>query len=533
MMITRAGDCLSFGLGTELMTNMEFNMDVEPNINLKAVVTYFALTYKISGTTARDINKELSQCAHDFSQIKSKFIYISDLIVRDLKKYYQFADFDELVNQLNEILIPDWVFGTRGKLLQLFPQAYLLDELIYYMKEDEGRYYFRCVHISQVEELMRYSQDLFMDFDTDSIPEEEYNHTISNRYSEIIGFNEVSRIFYLRLHHTNMLYAEYHADTGQEIIYHNNCIGVIENMPIVKRDNQLCVAFGANDKCIKELDILEDYQVKNNMIYVYPAFNMPVMFRPYIVTPIGEIMEMPQKEVLEYVLEKIKSNICDYRDYFSGRGRDKSIFDDNKLSLDNMDSLLKKYDLMQNKIARMYHSLVRILKDYLPSDEDVIDYFFMLADVSKRMFKEGTLDFIQVSVFWCLYEFHSSGKLSGVINDIDKLKELLMQDVYWDDETIIREKGDRYSGERIGYFFIDNNKVVSDIASIDEAICIGDMLMAPKKERPGIVALNLETGVYEIQYTRELTKGEVLTVLNVFHLDDVAYRISIDKCRNS
>lgn len=60
-------------------------------------------------------------------------------------------------------------------------------------------------------------------------------------------------------------------------------------------------------------------------------------------------------------------------------------------SLNYVDGILDgRYDLEDNKSARMYHFIVKLLKGYLPPDKDVLDYFFMFSDVSKRRYKGVT-----------------------------------------------------------------------------------------------------------------------------------------------
>ena len=96
-------------------------------------------------------------------------------------------------------------------------------------------------------------------------------------------------------------------------------------------------------------------------------------------------------------------------------------------SLNYVDGILDgRYDLEDNKSARMYHFIVKLLKGYLPPDKDVLDYFFMFSDVSKRRYKGVTSNFIDEGIYWQLNEMHITGKLSRVIKDIDKLKKKLL-----------------------------------------------------------------------------------------------------------
>lgn len=192
-------------------------------------------------------------------------------------------------------------------------------------------------------------------------------------------------------------------------------------------------------------------------------------------------------------------------------------------SLNYVDGILDgRYDLEDNKSARMYHFIVKLLKGYLPPDKDVLDYFFMFSDVSKRRYKGVTSNFIDEGIYWQLNEMHITGKLSR------KLKKKLLKDTYWNDEMI---KNDIATGftRYVGAFDFQGGKLIAMVEKEDNARCIGDLLVANLDKKRGMVALNIETGAYEIQYIRELTSEEVNMIFSGFHIVDVAYRISVEK----
>ena len=198
-------------------------------------------------------------------------------------------------------------------------------------------------------------------------------------------------------------------------------------------------------------------------------------------------------------------------------------------SLNYVDGILDgRYDLEDSKSARMYHLIVKLLKGYLPPDKDVLDYFLMFSEVSKRRYKGVTSNFIDEGIYWQLNEMHITGKLSRVIKDIDKLKKKLLKDTYWNDEMI---KNDIATGftRYVGAFDFQGGKLIAMVEKEDNARCIGDLLVANLDKKRGMVALNIETGAYEIQYIRELTSEEVNMIFSGFHIVDVAYRISVER----
>lgn len=127
------------------------------------------------------------------------------------------------------------------------------------------------------------------------------------------------------------------------------------------------------------------------------------MFRPYILMLDGSRMEISQNDAIAYVMEKVNDDICDFGSPFLDDDEDKlktGEYNENVVfSLDYFDRFLTgRYDLEDYREARTYHFIVKLLAAYLPSDKDVLDYFFVLSDVSKRLTKDRSLSFIRIAI---------------------------------------------------------------------------------------------------------------------------------------
>lgn len=528
----KAGECLSYGLGRELIRNED--PSDKYNLNLKAFVTFFALTGYIEKDTVVKVQEILNTESKTLSKKKNQFTQLSTLIVRDLKKHYAFSDFEQLTAVLDEVEIPSWVFETKGILMKLFPQVYLVRELIYYMVEVEGRYYFRCIHMLGAVGLLEFSHDFLEDFDTDMVSYTETNHTISTKYSEILGFNEETMTVYLKYKHTNKLYAEYHADTNQEIVHHYSCLGVLNNkFPVIEVNNSISVVAGNEIRKIKEKDFREDYEVKDKYLYVYPSYLSPTMFRPYYLMLDGSRIEITHNDAVAYVMDKIKRDTRDFRrrlfDSEESKLKNGEYKEDIVFSLDYFDSFLTVGNVLEyDKEARRYHFIIKLLAVYLPTDKDVLDYFFMLSDVSKKLSKFNSFRFMGEAIYWRLNELHLSGKLSSVIKNKDKLKEELLKDAYEEEGSGFINPLESIYDAYVGCFSITKGKIEAYTEKIENAICIGQVVVVKCMDKPGVVAYNLDSGAYEIKYNRELTKDEVQLILNAYHIVDAAYCIGID-----
>lgn len=533
MEFMKAGECLSCGLGHELMKK-----DPTKQENLKAFVTFFALKGYLSARTVEVVQEVVGRDSNGGADLRARFIRLAKLFVEDFKKSFEFSDYEQLTNELNKINIPSWVFATKGRLLDMFPNAYLVNELIYYIVNDEGKRYFRCIHVANIKDMLKYRKDYYENFIVDMFSDDEINYTISTKYSEILGFNKETKTFYLKYRHTQAMYAEYHVDTKQEKICRYHCLGVVDNkFPIIEKDNCLAAVVGETVKKIKHKDVREKYEFTEGGILVLPAENYPIMFKPYILQIDGQRREISQNQVICFIWKQIQNDMHDFRVLVLNREIERieqhETPKDMVFSLEYLDDLLVgRLDLESNKAARTYQSIVALLKKYLPSEEDVMDYLFLLAEVSKRLSEDVDERFIGEKTYWLLNELHSAGKLSKIITNKNKLKNKLLEGAYWTDERLKAEKSDEALGMKcfdyVGYFAFSKGKFDAHTVKISEALHIGDMMFVNWADAPGAVAYNLEAGAFEIRYDRELSKKEVEKVLEAFGIINDAYCVCID-----
>lgn len=132
---------------------------------------------------------------------------------------------------------------------------------------------------------------------------------------------------------------------------------------------------------------------------------------------------------------------------------------------------------------------------------------------------KGSGTFITKDIYWMLYEMNASEKLSKVIRDINKLRDLLMKDAFWTDEYVEETCAASASGGCVGNFTLNGKDIEAEKYELKNGSLIGEMIVGglPKNEE-GNVSFSLETGLFEIQYSRELLMEERVIVENTFNL---------------
>ena len=138
-------------------------------------------------------------------------------------------------------------------------------------------------------------------------------------------------------------------------------------------------------------------------------------------------------------------------------------------------------------------------------------------------------EFIAEQLYWRMNELNLSGKLERVIHKVDALRDMLLEDAYWDDESILNLETECDTGDgKVGYFEFEGSKMKSYGVLLDEGIAVENSLVMKDSYLTGVVSFNLESGMFEIRYTHILSKKERQKVLKTFMLEDTNCRFYID-----
>lgn len=81
---------------------------------------------------------------------------------------------------------------------------------------------------------------------------------------------------------------------------------------------------------------------------------------------------------------------------------------------------------------------------------------------------------------------------------------------------------------KVGYFEFEGTKIRSYGVPLDEGIAVENSLVMKDLYLPGVISFDLESGMFEIRYTRILNIKERQKVLRTFILEDNTPRFYID-----
>lgn len=522
MKLTKVGDCLSYGLTHELINSTSHSkLDY-----LKSVYIYLFLNEFIGVTAIRRL-KDLLDIKNRINA-NSRFLFekVMTILSVELKQVVQFDKFEELVKILNNYIIPDWIYCKCDDLFSYLPELFLLDNKLYYMYKTNGIYSFRRIDV-------RYIKNINSDCTNDLDDEEGYT-VISNHYAQIMGCNKVLGIIYLRPIYMNQMYIEYYIDSGQEVIFHEKCLGVIGDYVIIEKDNFIRAKIGQKTRVIRKINAVESYSIENEGIYVTPGFGEPIMFKPFRVGLGGEEISVSYAEARDYLWNQIDGafsvtrNFCSLlnieEETYGGEKRENGKFILRYL----IDFFKEKDELENNKNARICYFVVRLLSKYINLDTDVLDYFYVILDASRKYEEHCWKSSLSERLYWRMVELEEEGELEHCILDLNEFRRKLLESAYWDDEKLKSKADYRCDGEKVGYFEIIKKKVSDMSIQKEKGVLVGSSIMLPGKGIKGSVSYNVETGRYLIQYSRLLTDVEIQDVVEKFDLKDRPYHIVIE-----
>lgn len=507
MVLDRVGECLQYGFTREVFASRkDFGYKY-----LKATLVYLILKGYIDRKELNQITNLYPFGGNEAGDKKKQFEMLRFVMSR-LKKKIAFQTFEELVGKLNAFKMPEWMFEESDKLLFLLPDAYLVDDMLYYIKPEDGSFRCEMYHTGR-------SEDEFDD-EADEVP----SIILSHKYSRFLGYNEEEQVFYLSLKKVRNAYVEYHFKTGLEQIIHKRCVGIINNTyPVCMSDKYLMIKAEGAWNHIKRVDVKEEYKLIGNRIFVTPKSDFPAMFEPYWLNPSGRVISLTYRESKDYLWRQIQNQ---FSPFWRNSDRDKKR--DECLTLGLMEEFISEnFDMDKDEHARTFLALINLLSQYFPSDADVLQHFYIIMEASNRYEKEVKVRLSQ-GLLGRLEELDSFGELGEYIYDIAIFRKKLLETVYWDDDRIEEAEKRREPRDKIGYFTIRREKVKAYTYDINQGVCMGSLMIIPGIHKKGIVAYNMERDMYEIQYCRLLNKEEMDSIMAEFDLNHKKYRFIVE-----
>lgn len=512
----RVGDCLDYGLLYELQSE-----DVNSYVHLKTAI----LALYLEGYIEHAQIEKIKNCVEGRLYpvvVNRAYEKILRMIAGSLKKRMKFCNYAEMIENLNAHTIPEWLAAQMPTLYSALPEVVRKLNKVYYILWDGYECSLRCMDINKLE--------------LDGMLEnEEFERELSRSYVHIWGVNRELGIVYLQPMHLKNVYVEYHTQFHQEHICHGVCLGMSGNVLLVEEEGNLVLKEGDAVKRIKKLEPTEKYEWRDNEIYVTPRVGDPALFKPYLIRRNGRKATISYEEAKSYLLEEIESAFSPFGRIYRKHGVDTwhkkhEICDEGVFTLQYFEDYLKKQERTNEKRNyKFYLFFAKVLRRYFEPDKDVLDYLYVILDASYKYQEHVINDGISEKLYWRMQELDASGELEKSIYDIKEFQQKLLTYVYWTNEKIKERKRYAVCFEKVGFFEFSENGFDCVTVSKDEAACVGSMVvMKGVSPKEGMVLYNYERDIYEIQYTRKLTRDEILEVIDKFELENTDFRILIE-----
>lgn len=513
----KAGECFRYGCIQELLNEKNDKMEY-----LQSLYLYLFLERKISleAMMKLKVTLEARNCFYSISrtEILKEAVRV---LSRELKKIMQFQNFEEFSQELDEFEIPDWIIKGADELFSYAPQLYKKNDILFYICRKENRNFFRKIRISRIEMWCRSGV-------TKSIWKESGEfQELSEKYSRMLGWNDVADIIYLEVADMEQLYAEYHLEIGQEVIVHEKFWDISGEHILVEKGKRLFIKKEEKYKEIKETSVLETYTLKGERILVRASRLEPIVFRPFWMNLDGEISDISDEEAVEY----LESQLFDKESLYAGKLlaliKEKG---GKGFTLQNLIMLFRSVgEIVKEAMADFTLTLLCKLSSVMDADTNMLEYFYVLLDATKK-YKESSFLELGFSEEICelISEMERTGRLRTCLDTPQIFRKVLMEYVYWNEERLKeREKG-KFETGKVGCFIIDNKRIQEESIPLEEGICIGNLIVFPERRKKGMVSYQLDTKKFLIQYPKILAKSEIDEIVYKFGLKNYSYQVIIE-----
>ena len=516
-----AGNCLRFGLENEIPESYDFD-DSDSCYNLKAFCVYFIAIGYFSRKTIKALRNFRDS---EFSDVSVEDLYksASKCMIEDFHRHYDFANFDELIEKLNEITIPKWAFNHATEILESNSLPYCVDRNVFFIVQNVLFDRFDLVSCESREDNSDEEDDpipfwmtsIFKD--VKSISEKK----ISSIYSKIIACDKEKKILYLKPAKSNNVFTEYHIDSGEEILHPYECIGITaDNYPIVGYGGDICIFDGSNFKPIGSYipDCVYDITY-DNMIEIYPSYSCGRVFKPYLLDMDGNCHEVDNVKVVDFCVSSMGIQL-DTDFLFECRFPEKD-----KITLEAMKkwlSTVQKFSFSEPDMVN-YRILVNHLSKILPDDKDITELLIRLADASASFNRKHNINykngdsFISEVLCFTIIKIDNSGEWNCLGENFDDIIYAIEKAAGLSDGENDTEY-DLFND--IGTFSICNGKVTAIKLKKSEAALAGDCIFHKDVKMSNFVTLNISTGVHEIYTKQGLTKDDIIRIKGVFGIPE-------------
>ena len=529
ILFNQLGDAFRHGMITELSDHFNDPEDADET-HLYASVAYMYLNGLISQDATVSIYRTLFADPLGGERLNDVVKTISKDIFDELLDKYHFTNLNDLLDILNETVIPNWYFDIGSELVSHSVRGmFLYDEYLFFIAEENDKLLF--VKLNQAR------------INTDNSLDKQKKFTVLGYgYSEIYGFDDKLARVYLGVQNQNGFYHCYDMVSNSFIVCSNELLAVRNGIPyVITKDNYFAYVMGDIIHKIKKYYDFENYVQQKNCFLVVPKSTDTSYFYPYCVTYDGRVLPADDEDCKKHIWRELKCVVCAedrlrYTFFSEFDENDNKVFMPKRLSIKSILGAFKdavsNSELCMNKKFIIFESLCDLLRGYINPDDDITQLLYLLYDLDRIVRREYG-EFPSEQLYWKFKELNESGE------DKERLRKALKTQNYDAIKIMVLEnipyrKDEENESGLIGEFSFGEEGLT--IYTMDKrcGVVIGSQIVCNTNLNvQGMVSFDCSYNMYYVISERILTNKDKMEIVKGFKLPKNHYIFVVQHRKDS
>lgn len=424
-------------------------------------------------------------------------------LTEDISKVYQFKQFQQLVEVLNELTIPDWLLDNINSVSGLLPYVDLVGEELYYLMEQNHRDDDKCLCCVNVNHVSK-----GFDFKDNYVVRK-----LGNGYKSMFGGYQHAGRLYLTLSEIDDGFVAYDCCRKIKYVIHQELHDVIAAGCVVfTEDGMLAYRLGNLVYPFKECLEGEDYGTHENLIAVMPHSKGKEFFKPYYVSVTGEIRPYEEDYVKDFLWKYIVRHIC--RGQYPKKPSQLTVEDIRKTLTNEVLPEVRTC----NKQYLMFMDILSYIEKYVGLKKDITDLLYDICDYNKK-FENPEDEFPTEDLMWMFNAFEincgaSKENFPTMFHREKPSKEKL---------RVEREK-------QIGTFMVSEDNIEVNKITLGNGMVMDPWIIPPfdKNSCDGMVAYNTKEHKYILYAFKEIRNNELEELKEFFGLQYKKLEVVVD-----
>lgn len=538
----KVGSAFKYGMTHELPAIIRDN-GMGNAVHLYASLVYLSLNNIVDPKKISMLPRMIFVESSSKESLKKVVEIVSNIVVDQVKGKFDFTNFEELQDQMDQYSIPDWCFTYAEDFLKHY-----IENMIFFHNE---LYFIGKRDCDTENSLLRINVG-YLGKNPELIENAEIERLASG-FNEVLGFDDKLQRIYLKLYSQRNSYAYYDILTDKVVIGRNRFHSVVSgNLFVITRDDYLAMLIDDTEYCISKYKEYENYEARADYFMVKPNNSGDRFFYPYYLYFDGRKVPAEKSEcekiLWEYMTQRLKEPKLSYFD--NGVSSKKAALP-HKFSMngitETLDFIIPKEKQCRSKDFVLIKNIFGILELYLDKDTDITGLLYSLCEASSEL--NPSIGFPSEKLYWRLKELqlenedadmslsmlihdHNYGllikKLTNETFDNEKIEQSVennssVKNVTYDPWKSEYER-DHIDGNggMIGTFSVYADGLKTSPVSLEEGIFLGDQII-PRVNFPyetGIVTYDARTRMHYITCEHDITCEQKLQIIKDFDIDE-------------